>query len=88
MLAMSGAKHGRPDIAVDALLHPSKKNAFNKTGLSTGGPFPYFPSNGGLLYAVAMMCAGWDGNNNENNSPGFPQDGSWDVKWEGLSSAP
>ncbi|MBK7711782.1 MAG: hypothetical protein IPN67_05190 [Bacteroidales bacterium] len=30
-------------------------------GLASGGPFPYFPSNGALLTAVAMMVAGWDG---------------------------
>ena len=30
-------------------------------GVNTGGPCPYLPGNGGLLYAVAMMAAGWDG---------------------------
>jgi len=42
----------------------------------------YMPGNGGLLTAVAMMCAGWDGA--ETKNPGFPKDGSWNVKWEGL----
>ena len=42
----------------------------------------YLPGNGGLLMAVAMMCAGWDGSIHPN--PGFPQDGNWNVKWEGL----
>jgi hypothetical protein len=69
------------------LLHPSKKNGFNAIGLSTGGPFPYFPSNGGLLYAVAMMCAGWDGAPTRH-APGFPDDGSWNVRFEGLAIAP
>ncbi len=27
----------------------------------TGGPCPYLPGNGGLLYAVALMAAGWEG---------------------------
>jgi hypothetical protein len=87
MVAMSAAKNGRPTIAVDALLHPSKKNSYNNVGLSTGGPFPYFPSNGGLLYAVAMMCAGWDGAP-ARHAPGFPSDGSWNIRFEGLAVAP
>jgi hypothetical protein len=28
------------------------------------------------------MCAGYDGNKTKN--PGFPKDGKWDVRWEGL----
>ena len=87
MMAMAAARTGEPAMAVDALLYPSKKCAFTANGLSTGGPFPYFPSNGGLLYAVALMAAGWDGAPNRN-APGFPNDGTWTVRWEGLKSAP
>lgn len=87
MMAMAAAKNGRPDIAIDALLHPSIKNNMNAVGLSTGGPFPYFPSNGGLLYAIAMMASGWDGSPDQY-APGFPQDGTWKVRFEGLSKAP
>jgi hypothetical protein len=87
MMAMAAARNGEPQLAVDALLHPSKKCGFNVAGLSTGGPFPYFPSNGGLLYAAAMMSAGWDGAP-DDNAPGFPHDGNWTVRWEGLKRAP
>lgn len=83
MMAMAAARNGNPPMAVEALLHPSEKNGFDNVGLSMGGPFPYFPSNGGLLYAVAMMAAGWDGCP-DTHAPGFPADGSWVVKWEGL----
>jgi hypothetical protein len=38
------------------------------------------------LSAVAMMCAGFDGNTTEN--PGFPKDGNWRVRWEGLRKLP
>lgn len=31
----------------------------------------YLPGNGGLLTAIALMCAGWDGCEIEN--PGFPK---------------
>ena len=47
----------------------------------------YLPGNGGLLYAVAMMAAGWDGAP-DGNAPGFPRDGRWVVRWEGLRRAP
>jgi hypothetical protein len=92
MMAMAAARNGEPNLAIEALLHPSRKNQFNVNGLSSGGPFPYFPANGGLLYAAAMMCAGWDGAADNNtaggNAPGFPRDGKWTVRWEGLKRAP
>ena len=87
MLSMCAARTGDQRTAVDMLLTPTRGFQFNACGLSTGGPFPYFPSNGGLLYAVAMMAAGWD-DATERNAPGFPDDGSWVVKWEGLKKAP
>jgi len=87
MMAMAAARNGEPVLAVEALLRPSKKFAFTVNGLSTGGPFPYFPSNGGLLYAAAMMAAGWDGAT-QKHAPGFPNDGTWTVRWEGLKPAP
>jgi hypothetical protein len=46
----------------------------------------YLPGNGGLLTAVALMCAGYDGCTEPN--PGFPKDGTWDVRWEGLLPLP
>ena len=87
MLAMAAARNGQPQMAVDALLHPAQRNQFAVNGFSRGGPYPYFPSNGGLLTAVAMMAAGWDGAP-AKHAPGFPDDGSWVVQWEGLKTAP
>ena len=63
------------------------KNRYDDRGVNTGGPCPYLPGNGGLLYAVAMMAAGWDGAPT-NHAPGFPSDGTWNVRWEGLKRAP
>ncbi|MES2108655.1 MAG: hypothetical protein V4577_07910 [Bacteroidota bacterium] len=86
MLAMCAARLGHGDKAIDFLTnYPSF--TFDEHGLSGGGvsPFPYFPANGGLLYAVALMAAGWDGSNGQ--APGFPKDGSWVVKYEGLKKA-
>ena len=79
MVAMAAARLGRPATAVDMLLH--RDFHFSTSGAG------YFPGRGGLLYAVAMMAAGWDGCL-EGNAPGFPDDGTWNVKWEGLKKAP
>jgi hypothetical protein len=88
MVAMTAARLGHPEQAVDMLLHPSKKFGFDEHGFVGGGnPFPYIPSNGGLLYAVAFMTGGWDGDKNIHE-PGWPKDGSWVVKWEGFKKAP
>jgi hypothetical protein len=87
MLAMCAARLGHPEKAVDLLLTSDDHFSFDDAGLATGGPFPYFPSNGGLLYAVAMMAAGWDGSPQRANAPGFPTGPEWVVRWEGLSPA-
>jgi hypothetical protein len=86
-LAMAAARVGEPGLAIEALLNPAQKNRYDERGLCLGGPSPYLPGNGGLLYAIAMMTAGWDGAPGRH-APGFPDDGSWNVRWEGLKSAP
>ncbi|KAF9019784.1 hypothetical protein BDZ89DRAFT_958878 [Hymenopellis radicata] len=86
MLAMSSARNGDPEQAVDWLLDPLFQ--FDDVGMPVGGvrvPTPYFPGSGGLLYAIGMMAGGWDGSGGEE-SPGFPSDG-WNVRSEGLSRA-
>ena len=89
MLAMCAAKLGHQDMAIDFLLNYNDAFNFDVHGLVGGGsavPFPYFPGNGGLLYAVALMAAGWDGAP-DIPAPGFPQNDSWVVKMEGLKKA-
>ena len=86
MLAMAAARTGKPEVAIDMILHRAPSFQFDEHGLATGGPFPYFPSNGGLLTAVAMMAAGWDGS--EGNAPGFPKNGNWIVKYENFNTLP
>jgi hypothetical protein len=89
MLAMTAARLGRPEQAVDALFIESAKNRYLANGhnyQSTRLPL-YLPGNGGLLAAVAMMTAGWDGCP-DSPAPGFPDDGQWHVRWEGLKRMP
>jgi hypothetical protein len=86
-VAMNAARLGQPDHVVNMLLHSLQRFAFDEHGFVGGGnTYPYIPSNGGLLYAVAMMTVGWDGS--KIPQPGSPSDGSWVLKWEGLTKAP
>ena len=88
MTAMNAARLGEPEKAVGALLMDQRTNTYLPNGhnYQDGRLRVYMPGNGGLLYAVALMCAGWDGCKVKN--PGFPKDGAWDVRWEGLKPAP
>jgi hypothetical protein len=89
LVAMCAARVGQPERAVDALLMNTPKNRYRPNGHNHQRPglTIYLPGNGGLLYAVAMMAAGWDGAPNRS-APGFPEDGTWNVRWEGLRKAP
>jgi hypothetical protein len=86
MIAMAAARTGNPELAVEMLLYNSPGFKFDEHGMATGGPFPYFPSNGALLTAVAMMAGGWDGSS--GIAPGFPKDGNWKIKAEGFNRLP
>ncbi len=89
MTAMCAARLGEPEMAVKVLLGSQRTNTY----LISGHNYQdsrlrlYLPGNGGLLTAVAMMCAGWD-NCKLGENPGFPKDGNWDVRWEGLTPMP
>ncbi len=86
MTAMTAARLGEGGTAVSALLLETAKNRYLPNGHNYQRPnLPcYLPGNGGLLYAVALMAGGWKGAPRAN-APGFPSDGSWTVKHEGLS---
>lgn len=88
MTAMSAARLGDPEKAVGALLMDKRTNTYlvNGHNYQDARLRVYLPGNGGLLTAVAMMCAGWDGN--EVETPGFPKNGKWDVQWEDLAPMP
>lgn len=89
LIAMTAAKVGEFEKAIEALLMPTTKNTYLVNGHNFQGEgLPlYLPGNGGLLYAAAMMAAGWD-EASGNRAPGFPDDGNWTVRWEGLEIAP
>jgi hypothetical protein len=102
MIAMTAARVGEPDAAIDVLLRDGPNNVFSASGhcpqrsdmlRRPGQPgrneiATYLPANGALLSAVAMMAAGWDGAPRECPAPGFPRDGRWRVRFEGLRPLP
>ena len=77
-VAMTAAKLGEPDIALDALFLESPKNTWLTSGHVWQRPnLPvYLPANGALLLAVAMMASAWNG---------FPRD-KWKLRADGLQS--
>ncbi|MDQ0665274.1 hypothetical protein QFZ35_003772 [Arthrobacter ulcerisalmonis] len=87
VMAMTAARLGDPEAAVDALLQNAGKNTVlvNGHNRQTDSLPLYLPGNGGLLAAAALMAAGWD-NGPDRHAPGFPP--GWTVAWEGLVPAP
>jgi hypothetical protein len=88
LTAMTATRLGQPAKAIDALFMSVKTNTYllNGHNYQDDRLTIYLPGNGGLLSAVAMMCAGVDGST--KHTPGFPDDGKWKVKWEGLRRMP
>jgi protein-glucosylgalactosylhydroxylysine glucosidase len=84
LLAMTATRLNKPDAAIDALFTETQKNTYlvNGHNYQDARLRIYLPGNGGLLAAVAMMAAGFEGSTEVN--PGFPKDGTWDIKWEGI----
>jgi hypothetical protein len=103
MIAMTAARLGRPEVALEILLRDGPNNRYMPNGhcpqrsdeAAVANPSPsarkreiavYLPANGALLSAVAMMVAGWDGA--PGKYPGFPTDGSWTIRAEGVRALP
>ncbi len=77
-MAMTAARLGKPELALDLLLMDSPKNTYTSNGHNAQRPkedLPplYLPGNGALLLALALMAGGWEGS--ETPYPGFPKDG-------------
>lgn len=90
MMAMTAVRLGEPEKAVDLLLCDTAKNRYQPNGhngqmLRDDLP-AYLPGNGGLLLAVALMTAGYDGC--EKPLPGFPRNGKWNVRWDSIAPLP
>jgi hypothetical protein len=103
MIAMTAARLGRPETAVEVLMREGPNNRYTPSGhcpqrsdvaAPKGGPpgrprreiAAYLPANGAFLSAVALMVAGWDGS--ATPFPGFPKDGRWTIRAEGVRALP
>jgi hypothetical protein len=88
MIAMTATRLYEPEKAIEALLMDTQKNTYLVNGHNYQDKRLrlYLPGNGGLLAATALMAAGWQGCTQE--SPGFPKDGRWNVRWENLATVP
>ena len=89
-MAMTAVRLGLPELAVDILLMDTEKNSYVTSGNNfqrSRSDLPlYLPGNGTLLLAAGMMCAGYAGC--EVDTPGFPRDGRWRVKYEDINQLP
>ncbi len=88
VMAMTAARLRDGRTAVDLLLRDGVKNTYDAAGHNPamGSFLPlYLPGNGGLLAAVSLMVAGWEGG---PELPGIPDDGTWRVAHEGFIAWP
>jgi hypothetical protein len=85
--AMTATRLGMPEKAIDALMMNIQTNTYLNNGHNYQNERLrlYLPGNGGLLSAIALMCAGYDGAKEIN--PGIPKNGKWKVRWEGLKKS-
>ena len=76
MCAMSAARLGELELAVDFLMMEEAKNTYLPNGhnYQHEALTAYLPGNGGLLTAVAMMAVKW----------GFPNNDKWNVQAENI----
>ncbi len=102
MIAMTAARLGHPEQAVEVLLREGPNNVYLPNGhvpQRSDDKFDpkkptarkreiavYLPANGSFLAAAALMIGGWDGA--PRATPGLPADGKWTVRVEGLKRLP
>jgi hypothetical protein len=104
LIAMTAARLGRAETAVEILLRDGPNNVYlpnghcpqrsdeaavqgNKPGARKREIAVYLPANGAFLSAVALMAAGWD-EAPAGTAPGFPANGRWVIRSEGLKRLP
>ncbi len=90
--ANTAARLNEPELAVDIITNDDPKARFMVQGYvrrpaEPGGCPAYMPVNGSFLSAIALMAGGWEGAP-EGPAPGFPKNGKWVVRAEGLNPMP
>ena len=90
--ALTAARLGEPERAVAILGNTVAAARFMPSGYSRRprdpeGAVAYLPTNAAYLMAMGLMAGGWDGAP-KGPTPGFPKDGAWTVRAEGLLPLP
>ena len=90
--ANTAARLGEYETAVDIITNNAPKAQFMPQGYVRRPAEPdgcpaYMPVNSSFLSAIGLMVGGWDGAP-KGNAPGFPQNGKWVVRSEGLYPMP
>jgi hypothetical protein len=90
--ALTAARLGEPERAIAILANTSPAARFMPSGYSRRprdpeGAVAYLPTNAAYLMALGLMAGGWDGAP-AGPAPGFPKDGAWTVRAEGLLPLP
>jgi serine/threonine protein kinase len=88
MMTMTAAQLGEPETALRCLMMDAPHNRYTLNGHCNHRRFlaGCLPGNGGLLTALTLMAAGWDGG--PRDAPGFPKNAKWQVKSERLRPLP
>ncbi|GAB6011940.1 hypothetical protein [Viscerimonas tarda] len=90
--ANTAARLGENETAVDIVTNAAPKARFMPQGYVRRPAEPdgcpaYMPVNSSFLNAIGLMAGGWDGAP-EGAAPGFPKNGKWVVRAEGLCPMP
>ncbi len=90
--ALTAARLGESTTAIDILTNTSEPARFMPSGYvrrpkDPDGAVAYLPVNSAYLCAVGLMAGGWDAAP-AGPAPGFPRDGKWTIRSEGLLPLP
>ncbi|RYP79914.1 hypothetical protein DL770_006453 [Monosporascus sp. CRB-9-2] len=89
VLAINATRVGHPERAIYHLVNYEHWRLDDAGYPQRSGPSPspppYSPGAASFLYAIGYMAVGWDGS--EGHVSGFPKDGSWVDKYEGVLKA-
>ncbi len=90
--ALTAARLGEAATAIEILTNTARPARFMPSGYvrrprDPDGAVAYLPVNSAFLCAVGLMAGGWDGAP-AGPAPGFPKDGKWEIRAEGLLPMP
>jgi hypothetical protein len=90
--ALTATRLGEPGTAIDILTNSTAPARFMPSGYvrrpkDPDGAVAYLPVNSAFLCAAGLMAGGWDGAP-AGPAPGFPSDGKWTIRTEGLLPMP